>query len=122
MAPQKNRQHFAVLEKVDEVATRALAFLVRGVCTELKFCLAHFATTRVTADQLMPLFWEAVCILETICNFWVLLQLLMVRPQTEGSTGCARLWMVMQIKMCTTAQSTYLHSIALSSFLMHHVL
>lgn len=64
--------NFAVLEKSDEIATHALAFLVRGVCTELKFCLAHFATTGVTAAQLMPLFWEAVGILETTCNLWVI--------------------------------------------------
>lgn len=63
--------NFGALEKVDEIATHALAFLVRGVCTELKFCLAHFATTGVTAAQLLPLFWEAVCILESSCNLWV---------------------------------------------------
>ena len=62
----------AVLEKVNEIATHALAFLVRGVCTELKFCLAHFATAGVTSVQLMPLFWEPVCILETSCNLWVI--------------------------------------------------
>jgi len=64
--------NYGVLEKVGEIATHALAFLVRGVCTQLKFCLAHFATTGVTAAQLMPLFWEAVCILETTCNLWVI--------------------------------------------------
>ena len=64
--------NFGSLEKVDEIASHALAFLVRGVCTELKFCLAHFATTGVTAAQLMPLFWEAVAILETTCNLWVI--------------------------------------------------
>ena len=64
--------NFAVIEKVDMIATHALAFLVRGVCTELKFGLAHFATTGITAVQLMPLFWEAVCILETTCNLWVI--------------------------------------------------
>ena len=64
--------NFAVLEEVDDVATHALAFLIRGMCTELKFCLAHFATTGVTADQIMPLFWEAVCILEVNCNLWVI--------------------------------------------------
>ena len=53
--------NFAVLEEVDDVATHALAFLIRGMCTELKFCLAHFATTGVTADEIMPLFWDAVC-------------------------------------------------------------
>lgn len=64
--------NYGVLKKVDEIATHALAFLVRGVCTELKFALAHFATTGVTAAQLMPLFWEAVGILETTCNLWVI--------------------------------------------------
>ena len=54
--------NYAVLEKVNETATHALAFLVRGVCTDLKFFLAHFATTGVTSAQLMPFFWEAVCI------------------------------------------------------------
>ena len=41
------------------------------MCTELKFGLAHFATTGIIAAQLIPLFWEAVCILETSCNLWV---------------------------------------------------
>ena len=36
--------NYGSLEKVNELATDALAFLVRGVCTEFKFCLAHFAT------------------------------------------------------------------------------
>ena len=64
--------NFGALEKTDDIATHALAFLVRGVCTELKFGLAHSATTGATAAQLMPLFWEAVCILETSCNLWVI--------------------------------------------------
>ena len=54
------------------IVTHALAFLVCGVCTDLKFGLAHFATAGITAAQLMPLFWEAVCILETTCNLWVI--------------------------------------------------
>lgn len=62
----------AVLDKPDDLATHALAFLVRGVCTELKFCLTHFSTNGVTAAQLMPIFWEAVCILESSCNLWVI--------------------------------------------------
>lgn len=56
----------AVLDKSDDLATHALAFLAHGVCTELKFCLAHFSTNGVTAAQLMPIFWEAVC------NLWVI--------------------------------------------------
>lgn len=41
--------NFAALEKVDVIASHALVFLVRGVCTELKFALAHFATSGITA-------------------------------------------------------------------------
>lgn len=58
--------NFGVLEKVDAIASHALAFLVRGICTELKF-----GTSGITAAQLMPIFWEAVCILETTCNLFV---------------------------------------------------
>lgn len=72
--------NFAALEKVDMIATHALAFIVRGICTELQFCLAYFATTGVTASQLMPTFWEAVCILETSCNLWV------VAATADGAT------------------------------------
>lgn len=64
--------NFATLHKADEVATHALVFLVRGVCTQLKFSLAYFATSGVTSYQLMPIFWEAVGILETTCNLWVI--------------------------------------------------
>jgi len=35
------------------VVTHALVFLVRGVCTELKFSLTYFATNGVSAGQLM---------------------------------------------------------------------
>ena len=58
---------------VDDIASHALAFLILGTCMELKFCLAYFATTGITAAQLLlPLFWEAVCILELTCNLWVI--------------------------------------------------
>ena len=64
--------NFAVLDKVDDIATHALVFFLRGVCTELKFSLAYFATNGITSYQLMPLFWEAVCLLELSCNLWVI--------------------------------------------------
>ncbi|XP_015776465.1 PREDICTED: uncharacterized protein LOC107354492 [Acropora digitifera] len=62
--------NFATLEELDEVATHALVFLIRGVCSE--FSLAYFSTNGVTSSQLMPLFWEAVAILELSCNLWVI--------------------------------------------------
>lgn len=64
--------NFAVLKAEDMVATHALVFLIRGLCTELKFVLAHFATCGITSVQLMPIFWEAICILELECNLWVI--------------------------------------------------
>jgi hypothetical protein len=64
--------NFGTLEKADEIASHALVFFIRGVCTELKFSLAYFATNGVTSYQLMPLFWEAVGSLEMTCNLWVI--------------------------------------------------
>ena len=63
---------YATLDIVDDIASHTLAFLIRGMCMELKFCLAYFATTGITAAQLLPLFWEAVCILQLTCNLWVI--------------------------------------------------
>ena len=97
--------NFAVLENLDEMAARALAFLVRGVCTEFKFCKAHFATSGTTAFQLMPLFREAVCILETICNLWVLLRPPMVHHQIGGFIDSTGHRTVIQEKMCANVQS-----------------
>ena len=64
--------NYATLDKIDKVASHAMVFLVRGVCTELKFSLAYFATDGVTSGQMMPLFWEAVAVLEMSCNLWVI--------------------------------------------------
>ncbi len=55
----------------NELATHALAFLVRGVATDLKYTLAYFLTKDVTSYQLMSLFWKAVCVLELACNLWI---------------------------------------------------
>lgn len=61
-----------ILINVDELASHALVFYIRGLATDLKFCLSFFATHDVTAHQLMPLFWRAVSILEYTCNLWVI--------------------------------------------------
>ena len=60
--------NFGTLEKANKLASHALVFMVRGVCTELKFSLAYFATDGITSYQLVPLFWEAVGVLEMSCN------------------------------------------------------
>jgi hypothetical protein len=59
------------LTSTNELATHALAFLVRGVATDLKYILAYFLTKDVTSYQLMSLFWKAVCVLELGCNLWI---------------------------------------------------
>ena len=64
--------NFATLEQEDELATHVLVFFLRGLCTDLNFSLAHFATNNVNALQTFHLFWEAVCLLETVCNLKVL--------------------------------------------------
>ena len=55
----------------DELATHALAFLVRGVATDLKYTLAYFLAKDVTSYQFMSLLWKAVCVLELACNLWI---------------------------------------------------
>lgn len=64
--------NFGTLEKADEIASHTLVFFIRGVCTELKFSLAYFATNGVTSYKLMPLFWEGVGALEMTCNLWII--------------------------------------------------
>ena len=59
------------LTSTNELVTHALAFLVRGVATDLKYTLAYFLTKDVTSYQLMSLFWKAVCVLEIACNLWI---------------------------------------------------
>lgn len=108
--------NYGLLEKADEIATDALAFLVRRVCTELKFCLAYFATTGVTAAWLMPLLWEAVGILESSCNLWVI-------ATTSDRAGPKHRFSRMQAKVSAIAPSTSLHPIALFiCFQMLHIL
>ncbi len=56
--------NFSNLTDEDPIATHALAFLVRGLCTDLKHIIAYFFTGNVTSFQLMPLFWRTVAVLE----------------------------------------------------------
>ena len=56
--------NFACLTDEDPVVFHALAFLVRGLCTDLKHIIAYFFTGNVTSFQLMPLFWRTVSVLE----------------------------------------------------------
>ena len=63
---------FANVDEDTPVASHALAFLVRGLCTNLKHVVAYYFTGNVTSFQLMPLFWKVVAVLETTVKLWVL--------------------------------------------------
>ena len=63
--------NFSNLTDEDPIATHALAFLVRGLCTDVKHIIAYFFTGNVTSFQLMPLFWRTVAVLEVSPNLRV---------------------------------------------------
>ena len=58
--------NYATLKKVEQLATHVLVFLVKSIVNPLSFSFASFATTGVSCDQIMPIFWKAVCYLENI--------------------------------------------------------
>ncbi|CAB4003670.1 Hypothetical predicted protein [Paramuricea clavata] len=62
--------NFAYVEE-ETFASHALAFLVRGLCTDLKHIIPYFFTKDLTSFQLMPLFWRAVSILELSLQLYV---------------------------------------------------
>ena len=64
--------NFSCFEKNDKIAIHILSFYVRGIATDLKFAFAYFATTSVKAYQLMPIFWDAVSILQFSCGLMVI--------------------------------------------------
>ena len=99
---------FSTFEEL-EVATHALAFMVRGVQTTLKFMFGYFLTQTVVSYQLAPLFWRAVGILELNCNLHVVVphQVMECQP-TERFIDCTSiLWVKNQIFQ--TRLSIYLH-------------
>ena len=59
-------------EEESSVASHALAFLVRGMCTNLKHVVAYYFTGNVTSFQLMSLFWKVVAVLETTVKLLVI--------------------------------------------------
>ena len=56
--------NYATLGDEDVMATHALAFLVRGMCSDLKHVIAYYFTENVTSYQIMSVFWRIVGVLE----------------------------------------------------------
>ena len=63
---------YANVDEDTPIASHALAFLVRGLCTNLKRVVAYYFTGNVTSFQLLPLFWKVVGVLETTVKLWVI--------------------------------------------------
>ena len=63
--------NFGTFSDVDELASYVLMYYVRGISSDLKFCVGHFATNGMSSEQIMSTFWEAVGILEIGCNLKV---------------------------------------------------
>ena len=64
--------NYSCFKNVNDLASHVLVYYVRGIASDLKFCLAYFATKGITACQIMPTFWDAVCILELTCKLPVI--------------------------------------------------
>ena len=64
--------NYSCFDDVDQLASHALVYYVRGLASDLKFSFAYFATRGVTAYQIMTTFWEAVAILELTCKLPVI--------------------------------------------------
>ena len=64
--------NYSTFKNTDDLATHALVYYLRGLASDLKFSFAYFATKGVTSYQLMPIFWEAVFILEVTCKLYVI--------------------------------------------------
>lgn len=57
--------------KEGHLATHALVFMAVGVTSNIKTSLGYVPTMTATADQILPWFWKAVGLLETVCNLKV---------------------------------------------------
>ena len=63
--------NIAAFDSRSVIVSHVLAFMIRGVASDLKNILGYFSTENFTSYQLMTLFWKAVYILELGCNLWV---------------------------------------------------
>lgn len=55
----------------EQLATHALVFMVVGITSNIKMSIGYFPTRTATADEIFPLLWQAVGLLESVCNLKV---------------------------------------------------
>ena len=56
----------------NSIASHILVFYVVGINSSLKFSMGFFGSSTATADEIYPLFWQAVSILELNCQLKVI--------------------------------------------------
>lgn len=75
-------QRMETSAKAEHLATHALVFMVVGVTSNIKMAICYFPTRTATADEIFPLLWKAVGLLECVCNLkvgdWVLILLISI--------------------------------------------
>lgn len=59
-----NHMEDCLKDQTPKLAKNVLVIMVRGIANNLRFPFAHFATTGITSDQLFPILWKAVELLE----------------------------------------------------------
>ena len=64
--------NFGSAEKEIPLATHMLVINLIGICIDLEYLFADFATTTATSVQLLPIFGSSVFYLEKACNLWVI--------------------------------------------------
>lgn len=64
--------NYGSFDNTNTLASYVLVFYVRGLASNLKFPLCYITTNGAKACQILPVFWEAVAILEMTCELPVI--------------------------------------------------
>ena len=106
--------NFACLSEEDPIASHALAFLVRGLCADLKHIMAYFFTGNLTSFQIMPLFLRTVAVLEMQLS---MMEVLQIASFFDCIQRLPRKWILM---WCIKLQIFMHHHASYFSLLIHH--
>ena len=59
-------ENYVNLNSVEKLTSHVQVFLVKSIVNPLSYSFATFATNGVTAFQIIPISWKAVCYLEKL--------------------------------------------------------
>ena len=61
-----------ILQDEQKLASHIMVFMLKSIMNPLSYSFATFATSTATSEQIYPLFWKAVAILEISVNLKVI--------------------------------------------------